>query len=269
MNCSLPNIFYRIYSIFQYGSYVYKDARKEKLNGITMDIIRLIIIAIIPGIALALALYLTDRYDREPVNLLLKLFLFGMIAAIPTILVENFLSNINFLRGFLSIAWTAFIVAGLTEEYFKRLVVMKLAYLHPAFNEKLDGIIYCTFSALGFATIENIMYVISGYDADPYIGLYRGLLSVPAHMLFAITMGYYLSLAKFSPDAQNRKKYLRLSLLVPILFHGTFNFILTANNMLMVLFVPFVVFMWVVNLKKLNLYYRESKNFSEFNEINL
>ena len=49
---------------------------------------------------------------------------------------------------------------------------MKLAYFHPAFNEKLDGIIYCTFSALGFATIENIMYVVSGYDAD-YIGLYR------------------------------------------------------------------------------------------------
>lgn len=79
---------------------------------------------------------------------------------------------------------------------------MKLAYFHPAFNEKLDGIIYCTFSALGFATIENIMYVVSGYDADPYIGLYRGILSVPAHMLFAITMGYYLSLAKFSPDEQ-------------------------------------------------------------------
>jgi RsiW-degrading membrane proteinase PrsW (M82 family) len=232
-----------------------------------MDTIRLIIIAVIPGIALALGLYLTDRYDREPLKLLLKLFIFGMLAAIPTIIVENFLSRINFLRGILSIAWTTFIVAGLTEEYFKRLVVMKLAYFHPAFNEKLDGIIYCTFSALGFATIENIMYVVSGYDADPYIGLYRGILSVPAHMLFAITMGYYLSLAKFSPDEQCCKKYLRLSLLVPILFHGTFNFILMANNILMVLFIPFVVFMWVVNLRKLNSYYKESKNFSKLNEV--
>ena len=48
-----------------------------------MDTIRLIIIAVIPGIALALGLYLTDRYDREPLKLLLKLFIFGMLAAIP------------------------------------------------------------------------------------------------------------------------------------------------------------------------------------------
>lgn len=224
-----------------------------------MDTIRLIIIAVIPGIALALGLYLTDRYDREPVNLLLKLFFFGMLAAIPTLFFERFLGNINFLPGIFSIAWTSYIVAGFTEEYFKRLVVMKLAYFHPAFNEKLDGIIYCTFSALGFATIENIMYVVSGYDADPYIGLYRGILSVPAHMLFAITMGYYLSLAKFSPDKHNCRKNLRLSLLIPMLFHGTFNFILLANNIFMVFFIPFVVFMWVVNLKKLNKYYKESK----------
>jgi len=128
-----------------------------------MDILRLVIIAVIPGIALSIGLYLTDRYDREPVKLLIKLFLFGMLSAIPTIIVERFLSNFNLFAGFLSIVWTAFIVAGLTEEFFKRLVVMKFAYHHGAFNEKLDGIIYCTYSALGFATIENIMYVVSGY----------------------------------------------------------------------------------------------------------
>lgn len=225
-----------------------------------MDTLRLVIIAVIPGIALSLGLYLTDRYDREPVKLLIKLFLFGIISAIPTIFVEHFLSSLNFFPGILSAAWTAFIVAGLTEEFFKRLVVMKIAYNHKAFNEKLDGIIYCTFSALGFATIENIMYVISGYDADPYIGLYRGILSVPAHMLFAITMGYYLSLARFSPDHRTRSYYFSRSLFVPVLLHGTFNFLLMAGiPMLMVLFIPFVIFLWITNLRKLNQYYRDSK----------
>lgn len=225
-----------------------------------MDLIRLFVIAVTPGIALAMGLYLTDRYDREPVKLLLKLFLFGMLSAVPTIIVERFLSNINILPGILSIAWTTYIVAGFTEEYFKRLVVMRVAYNHSAFDEKLDGIIYCAYSALGFATVENIMYVVSGYDADPYIGWYRGLLSVPAHMLFAITMGYYLSLAKFSPDQENCKRNFTLSLVVPMLFHGTFNFILLAQvQILMILFIPFVIYLWIVNLKKLNNYYQESK----------
>lgn len=230
-----------------------------------MDLVRLFIIAVIPGIALALGLYLTDRYDREPVRLLLKLFLFGMLSAVPTIVVERFLSNINFLPGILSIAWTTYIVAGFTEEYFKRLVVMRVAYNHHAFDEKLDGIIYCAYSALGFATVENIMYVVSGYDADPYIGWYRGLLSVPAHMLFAVTMGYYLSLARFSPDKEISKKYFTRSLVIPMLFHGTFNFILLAQiGILIILFIPFVVFMWIVNLKKLNKYYQESKAWNKF-----
>lgn len=225
-----------------------------------MDFIQLVIIAVIPGIALALGLYLTDRYDREPVKLLVKLFFFGMLSAVPTIFVERFLSNLNFLPGLLSIAWTTYIVAGFTEEYFKRLVVMRVAYYHNAFNEKLDGIIYCAFSALGFATIENIMYVVSGFDADPYIWLYRGILSVPAHMLFAVTMGYYLSLARFSPDKQTASHYFARSLIIPILFHGTFNFILMAKiPLLMILFIPFVITMWIVSLRKLNLFYKESK----------
>lgn len=225
-----------------------------------MDFLRLVIIAVIPGLALALGLYLTDRYDREPVRLLVRLFIFGIVSAVPTIFAERLLSRFNLFPGLLSVVWTSFIVAGFTEEFFKRSVVMVIAYRHNAFNEKLDGIIYCAFSSLGFATIENIMYVVTGYDADPYIGLYRGLLSVPAHMLFAVTMGYYLSLARFSPDKQCQSKYLSLSLFVPVLFHGVFDFILMARiPLLLVLFIPFVVFMWIVNLKKLNRFYKESK----------
>lgn len=225
----------------------------------------MVIIAVIPGIALALGLYLTDRYDREPVKLLVKLFLFGVASAIPTGIVEKLLSGMSFFSSrLLSAAWTAFIVAGLTEEYFKRVVVMILAYRHRAFNEKLDGIIYCAFTSLGFATIENILYVVTGYDADPYIWLYRGVLSVPAHMLFAVTMGYYLSLARFAPDQRTQRAYYNRSLLEPVLYHGTFNFILMAGvSYLLILFIPFVIFMWIVSLKKLNRFYRESKAFNE------
>ena len=189
----------------------------------------LLIIAVIPGVALSLALYLTDRYDREPFKLLLKVFVFGAISTLPTIVVESILTRLNIFVGVLNAAYSAFIVAGLTEEFFKREVVMRFAFKHPAFNERLDGIIYSAFSALGFATVENIMYVVSGYQANPYIGLMRGVLSVPAHMLFAVTMGYYLSIVKFANDPGTRQHFYKKSLFVPVILHGIFDFILMSN----------------------------------------
>lgn len=221
---------------------------------------RLFVIAITPGIALALSVYFTDRYDKEPLTLLIKVFVLGALSVIPTAFVEKFLLNFNVFSGLLSAAFTAFIVAGLTEEFFKRGVVLLTAFKSRAFDEKLDGIVYAIFSALGFATIENIMYVVFRFSTNPHIGLYRGVFSVPAHMLFAVTMGYYLSLAKFADDEKNRKKYLRKSWFVPAALHGIFNFILmTQLSFAFIIFVPYVVYLWIANLRKLNEYYTESK----------
>lgn len=218
------------------------------------------IIAIAPGIAFALAIYLTDRYDREPLGLLIKIFLLGAISVIPAAVIESFLMRLNVFEGLLSAAFTAFIIAGFTEEYFKRKVVIKYALYNKAFNEKLDGIIYCAFSALGFATIENIMYVVIRFSANPYVGILRGVLSVPAHMLFGITMGYYLSLAKYAQDNKESARYYKMSLYVPLLLHGMFDFILMAGiQWLMGIFIPFVVILWVINLKRLNEYRALSK----------
>jgi len=225
-----------------------------------MMITRLFIIAITPGIALALSVYFTDRYDKEPLSLLIKVFVLGALSVIPTAIVERFLVSFNIFGGLLAAAYTAFIVAGLTEEYFKRAVVLRTAFPDKAFDEKLDGIVYATFSALGFATVENIMYVVFRFTANPHIGIYRGIFSVPAHMLFAVTMGYYLSLAKFAHTGKEYRKYLRKSFIVPALLHGTFNFILMANiPVVFFIFIPYVIYLWIINLRKLNEYYVESQ----------
>lgn len=222
--------------------------------------IRLIIIAILPTIAIAVALYLRDKYDREPLYHLVKIFLLGTLSAIPTAFVEKILMTINVFGGLLSIAFTSFIIAGLTEEYFKRCVVLKYAYYSKHFNEKLDGLIYCSFSALGFATVENILYVVFRFTANPYVGIYRGVISVPAHVLFGVTMGYYLSLARFSKNVQLRNLYLQKSLYIPVFLHGFFDFILMSRiNVLIYLFVPYVLYLWITNLEKLNQYTKESE----------
>lgn len=229
-------------------------------------ITRLFVIAVTPGIALGMGIYLVDRYDREPLYLLMKMFILGALSVIPVLYIEKLLLRINVFSGVLGIAYTAFIVAGLTEEYFKRAVVLYGAFNDKSFNEKLDGIVYAVFSALGFATVENIMYVVFRYTGNYYVGVMRGLLSVPAHTLFAVTMGYYLSLAKFTSNEKESKVYHSRSLLIPLLLHGLFNFILMAKiPMLMLLFIPYVIYLWRVNLIKLNEYTRESRD--KYNRI--
>lgn len=221
---------------------------------------RLWIIALTPGIVLALSAYLTDRYDREPLGLLIKVFIFGALSVIPTGIVESVLSSFNNFNGILGAAYSAFIVAGITEEFFKREVVLRFAFRSREFNEKLDGIVYAAYAALGFATIENVMYVVFRYTANPYVGIYRGILSVPGHLLFAVTMGYYLSLAKFSNSGEEYEYYLKKSLRVPAILHGIFDFILMSEvSFLLYLFIPFIAYLWIVNLRKLNKYYKESK----------
>ncbi|MDF2949106.1 MAG: PrsW family intrarane metalloprotease [Sedimentibacter sp.] len=223
--------------------------------------LNLFITAVTPGIALGLIIYWFDRHDREPIRMLLKVFILGIISVIPTVIVENLLMNFNIFGGILGAGYTAFIVAGLVEEYMKRQVVIKQVYYNPVFNEKLDGIVYCVMSALGFATIENIMYVVFRFPDVESIGLYRALLSVPAHMLFAITMGYYLSLSKFASTPEESNYFYKKSLTVPVILHGIFDFILMSGiELLMLLFIPFVIYLWVTNLKKLNMYYNDSKN---------
>lgn len=220
----------------------------------------LVLTAVTPGVAFALLIYFFDRYDKEPIQMLLKVFFYGAVAVIPTIVIENILSSFNIFAGPFRAFYTAFIVAGFTEEYMKRSVVIKHVYFNPVFNEKLDGIVYCVLSALGFATIENIMYVVFSFSDVESIGLYRAIFSVPAHMLFAVTMGYYLSLAKFADNIIESEMYFKKSLSVPAVMHGIYDFILMSEiQLLMLLFIPFVIYLWINNLKKLNQYFHLSK----------
>lgn len=221
---------------------------------------RLIIIAVVPAIIGLLAIYLTDRVDKEPAKLLFLTYILGAFIVIPTIVVEEILVRFNIFPGIYGALFNAYIVAGLTEEYFKRLVVLKLPFRTNYFNEKLDGIIYGVFAALGFATVENILYVAFRYTNNPFIGLYRGIFSVPAHGIFGITMGYYLSLSKFNSDKDWKMKNKKMSLLMPMILHGTFDFILMANiPSLSLLFVPYVLFLWWLNEQRLEAFMFDSK----------
>jgi RsiW-degrading membrane proteinase PrsW (M82 family) len=218
--------------------------------------IEMLIVAVAPSAALLLFIYQKDRYDREPPSLLFKLFIFGCFSVIPAYFIERFLSF--FIGGF--VVLQAFIVAGLTEESVKYFIVRKASYKSRFYDEKLDGIIYCVFVSLGFATIENILYLIKANIGFMYTGVTRAIFAVPAHMLFAITMGYYLSLAKFSNNKATEESFMVKALLVPVVLHGIYDYILMSRlYSIFPIFLLFVVFLWRFNLKKLNRYVNESR----------
>ena len=229
-------------------------------RGVRMNYLYLILLAVAPGAALVIFILLNDRYDREPARLLIKVFVMGMLVTLPTIVVEMIGQRFNIFNGMLGKAVEAFIVVGLSEEFFKRRIVMRYAYYHPAFNERLDGIVYCGLAALGFATLENIFYVISYYANQPDLWITRALVSVPVHMLLGIIMGYYLSLAKYCPHPGKCRGYMTKSLLIPAVLHGAFDFVLMSDYpLLTLLFIPIIVYLWITSLIKLRKYYIESK----------
>ena len=94
-------------------------------------------------------------------------------------------------------AYDSFVVAAFTEEAFKYLVFLIFIWRNKHFNERFDGIVYATFISMGFAAVENVLYIIgSGLGT----GILRAFTAIPAHAIFGITMGYFLARAKFRPN---------------------------------------------------------------------
>ena len=215
-------------------------------------------VALAPVFIVSIYIYIRDKYEKEPVNLLFLGLLFGLIIATPIMGVEMFLSTFTPIKSVIKEAlYTAFIVAAGTEEFFKFIVLYFLVWRNRNFNEPVDGIVYSVFISLGFAGIENILYVFNPYLGGYETGLARAVFSVPGHALFGITMGYYYAIAKF--ESNQRKSMLIKTYLVPWFLHGIYDFILLAKiPMLMLLFVPFVLYLWIQGMRKIKIHVQSS-----------
>jgi RsiW-degrading membrane proteinase PrsW (M82 family) len=208
----------------------------------------LIIIALAPVLILAFYIYLRDKYEREPLSQLLLAISAGCLITIPVIIVEGWLAvPMRQMSGYPAAAWNAFIVAGMTEEVFKFSALMILFWGNRNFNEKFDGIVYASFISLGFAAVENILYV---KDGGAGLGLMRAFTAVPAHALFGVVMGYHAGLARFYP--QERRFRLFFALALPIVLHGVYDFILMSGHPLFLLvFVPYLIFLWIFGFRRM------------------
>jgi RsiW-degrading membrane proteinase PrsW (M82 family) len=186
-----------------------------------MNFLSLLAIALAPGIAIALYVYLKDKHEREPISLLLMSFLYGALSTLVTLLISwpvhaHFVfEKDNAFDQFIN----AFFGVAVIEEFSKFIFVRFILYRNKNFNEPFDGIVYALMVSMGFATLENILYTFNyGFET----GILRMFTAVPAHATFGILMGYFLGKAKF--DHKNEGLLAFGALLIATAFHGAYDY---------------------------------------------
>lgn len=222
----------------------------------------LLALAILPGFFLILRVYHLDTVEKEPTGLLIKLFILGALSTIYAFLLESLGSAYilpSFEDGSLSQALVEyFLVIALVEESGKYIMLRQGSWNNPAFNFQFDGVVYAVCVGMGFAIIENIEYVFS-YGITT--ALVRAVTSIPGHCVFAIFMGHYYGKAKLYAnmgDAGRSSAYRFMSLFIPTLIHGIYDFTCSSESEIMFLiYIVFIVVLYVFAFLRLKVYSRE------------
>lgn len=232
------------------------------------------VLALLPAAALMFYIYKMDRAEKEPAGLLIGIFFLGVLSIVPTFVFEIVLGNgldSIFFPGVsqpdpesLSIAGqhgyqliNNFICIALVEEFFKWLFCFLLTHKNKNFNSLFDGVIYMAVAALGFAAAENLLYVFQNGMAT---ALLRMITAVPGHFFDGVIMGYFYSRWALEKRADNLEKhlaaqriipagsdnfkpakYLILSIAVPTIAHGFYDFSLSMG--LWVYLIAFFIFL--------------------------
>lgn len=189
----------------------------------------LVALALAPIVFIFTYVYLKDEYEKEPLRYLIITFILGICTAAPVLYVGEqlrlFTNTSTETSSIIELMIYAFFVVATTEEGMKYLVLRFYNYPHKEFDEPYDGIMYGVAVSLGFAAIENVMYVFMSEGGGLQTGLLRMFTAVPAHAVFGVMMGYFVGRAKFMMDGNPMLERLK-GLLTAILFHGLYDFFL-------------------------------------------
>lgn len=225
-----------------------------------METIIILLTALLPIVILVYYIYHKDKKSPEPTGQLVKAFLFGILSvpvsfclSIPFGIIGLYPIEVTSILGSIS---TAFFGAAIPEEIAKFFMLWLLLRKNSYFDEKMDGIVYAVFVSLGFAALENMMYLFSNEEVYLSVGIARAIFAVPGHFCFGILMGYYYSLAKLYPKTSTKNK--ALILVAPILVHGLYDSILFIINVtpaisgiLLIVFLIFCHKMWKYGSKSI------------------
>ena len=210
----------------------------------------LLILGFAPALFWLWYFYLKDRYAPEPRAWILRIFLLGMLSTIPIALIEGLIGIV-----FPSDVFLAVVVAPVVEEIGKFLVVYWFVFRHPVFDEPVDGIVYAVTAALGFAALENFVYLFAAYSETLTLplelSLLRAVLSVPGHALMSSMWGYALGQSLVTPHPL-ATRLIYHGLLLAILLHAAFNLLVGAGLVgAVVLILVLVPAMWLLATRRI------------------
>ncbi|HEX9745640.1 MAG TPA: PrsW family glutamic-type intramembrane protease [bacterium] len=187
--------------------------------------------------------WVRDRWDKEPTPLLWLLLGTGGFSVIPIavlgLVLEGTDLNFESFNKIHRIAFTSFITAGTIEEGVKYLLAILITFNHKYFTEEYDGIYYAVAVSLGFAFVENIMYVLQGIGGGVLgTAIIRAFTAVPLHAACGVVLGYHLGMAKFTNDRSRQITILVKGLLAAIFFHGIYDFFAFSSSGLEKEYIP-------------------------------
>lgn len=195
------------------------------------SVLFLVAAALIPPLILLAVIYRLDKIEREPPQLLLSLFLRGVVAMFPILILEmaaNWFIEGFWWRPMVYLFLAYFVIPGFIEEGVKYRVLRRRTWNEPNFNYRFDGVVYAVFISLGFAAVENVMYVLnSGFST----AVVRAIFSIPGHAMFGVVMGAALGQAKWLAahgQGQQTAAFLRRAWLLPAVLHGLYDFLLVG-----------------------------------------
>lgn len=188
-----------------------------------MNLFWLLVVSFGPGLLWVYYFYRKDRYDPEPIALVLKSFLYGILAVFPAVLFEYPFSKLIAQPPNLFVLLVlTILVIGLVEEVMKYVVIRYTVYKSDEFDEVVDGIIYLVSAGLGFAAFENLLYAsVLGFK----VGLVRAFVTSLVHASFSGILGYYLGRAKL----ENKPHLIYIALAQVIILHGLYDFLVMGN----------------------------------------
>lgn len=235
-----------------------------------------ILLCMIPSFFILIYVYQKDNLEKEPLSLLIILFLMGVFCCVFSIFITNILkAYFPFLTlsyhelKLWQIIFKILLTIGFIEETTKWLSTYFITWHNKNFKHIYDPIVYCVTTSLGFATLENIIYALN-FNAYGTLPIFlRGLFSVPNHAVFGIFMGYYLGLSKnatFKHETKQSKIYKLLSLLIPLYFHFIYDMLLVSKSQFIVLFfIIYVLVCYLLAYSRLKKLAQIKNNFHEEN----
>ena len=193
----------------------------------------LIMLGLIPSI-IWLLFYLQEDKHPEPKEMVVKIFLYGLLMTIPTLGIEIGLNKVFSFSHFsyvISLIINFFVIVALTEEVMKYLVIKLGVLNNPEFDEPIDAMIYMIIAALGFAAMENIalLFSVNGALGQALLVLFGRFIGATfLHALCSANIGYFLALSFL--NEKSRFRFLFLGFGASILLHGFYDFAIKISG---------------------------------------